>query len=150
MTGRTSLDRAGAWCGLIVGAACAVLTASGCNRGDGIPRYRVSGSVSFDGRAVPAGMVYFNPDTTAGNDGPAGFAPIVAGHYDTAAKGGRPAIAGPHQVVIEGHEPMSAAASGDVQGRPLFGGYRIPLDLPAAASQHDFAVPADAAKVLAQ
>ena len=132
-------------CAPVAALACGALAALGCNGGDGISRYRVSGTVSFDGHPVPAGMIYFNPDAAAGNDGPAGFAEIVAGRYDTAAKGGRHAIAGPHQVVIEGHDPGPAGAAGEVAGRPLFGGHRVSLDLPAAASQHDFDVPASAA-----
>ena len=131
-------------------AICLAIAAIGCNRGDGISRYRVSGSVTFQGRPVPAGMVYFNPDVKAGNDGPPGFAAIVDGRYDTGAKGGRHAIAGPHQVVIEGHEPGASGGQEETSGRPLFGGYSVPLDLPAAASQHDFVVPAEAAKKIAR
>jgi len=107
-------------CAPVAALACGALAALGCNGGDGISRYRVSGTVSFDGHPVP-------------------------GRYDTTAKGGRHAIAGPHQVVIEGHDPGPAGAAGEVAGRPLFGGHRVSLDLPAAASQHDFDVPASAA-----
>lgn len=139
-------EPSGAWRVIVAVAACTMLLASGCGRGDGIPRYRVSGTVSFNGSPVPAGMVYLNPDTTAGNDGPPGFAQIVAGRFDTAAKGGRHAIAGAHEVVIEGYEPPPADSTSEAGGRRLFGNFRVKLDVPKAASEHDFDVPAEAAR----
>lgn len=121
----------------------------GCSQGDGIPRYRVSGTVTFGGNPVPAGMIYFNPDMKKGNNGPPGFAEISAGRFDTASKGSRHVIAGAHEVVIEGHDPGPANGVSEASGRRLFGGYRVPLDLPAAASQHTFEVPAEASRQMA-
>ena len=45
----------------------------------GPPRFRLSGKVTFDGKPVPAGTIYFEPAT-----GPAGSAQIKDGQYDTA------------------------------------------------------------------
>lgn len=128
--------------------ACAALGGlPGCGRSDGFARHRVSGTVTLNGRPVPAGKVYFNPDVAAGNDGPPAYAEIRDGAFDTSAANGRDAISGPHQVVINGYEPATASADSEFGGaKPLFGDYRTTVVLPEAASQQAFDVPAAAAK----
>lgn len=122
----------------------ALVTGSGCGDGGG---YRVAGTVVFQGHPVPAGTIYFHPSKAAGNEGPSGFAQIVDGVFDTASGRGRGAIAGSHDVEISGYVP--ATPSADVPeggGASLFAGFRQVIELPAAASRHDFVVPDDAAK----
>ena len=127
------------WLGIVLAAI-----ATGCNDGSG---YRVSGTVVFQGRPVPAGTIYFHPNKAAGNAGPSGFAQIVDGTFDTAAGRGRGVLAGSHNVEISGYEPATPSAENpEGGGVSLFAGYREVIDLPAAASRHDFVVPADAAK----
>ena len=121
-----------------------VLVGSGCTDGSG---YRVSGSVVFQGRPVPAGTIYFHPNKAAGNEGPSGFAQIVDGMFDTAAARGRGVIAGPHEVEISGYEPATQSAENpEGGGVSLFAGYREVIEFPAAVSRHEFVVPYDAAK----
>jgi len=118
--------------------------ATGCNDGSG---NRVSGTVVFQGRPVPAGTIYFHPNKAAGNEVPSGFAQIVDGTFDTAAGRGRGVMAGSHKVEISGYEPATPSAENpEGGGVSLFAGYREVIDLPAAASRHEFVVPADAAK----
>ena len=50
---------------------------------------RVSGKVTFNGRPVPAGKIYFMPDGEQGNTGSTGYADIKDGEYDTGSSGGR-------------------------------------------------------------
>jgi hypothetical protein len=50
--------------------------------------YRVHGSVSFKGKPVPKGNVFFDPDMSKGTSGKQGFAAIVNGKYDTSASDG--------------------------------------------------------------
>src|SRR5204862_378695 len=71
------------------------LAAVGC----GESRVEVSGEVTFDGKPVPAGRIYFNPDFTKGNDGPQGYADIKDGKFDTRNKG-KGACGGPTIAVI--------------------------------------------------
>lgn len=119
----------------------------GCSPPAKYTRHRVSGTVTFNGRPVPAGKVYFNPDAGAGNDGPSAYAEIVNGAFDTSASNGRNAISGPHLVVINGYEPTPAPADSEFGGgKPLFGEYRTTVELPDAASQQTFNVPVAAAK----
>lgn len=122
----------------------ALIVGSGCNDGTG---NRVSGTVVFQGRPVPAGTIYFHPNKAAGNEGPSGFAQIVDGNFDTAARRGRGVIAGPHKVEISGYEPATQSAENpEGGGASLFAGYREVIEFPAAASRHEFVVPDDAAK----
>lgn len=135
---------------LIAFLACAAISGLlGCGRPDEFTRHRVSGTVTFNGRPVPAGKIYFNPDAGAGNDGPPAYAEIVNGAFDTSASKGRNAISGPHQVVINGYEPASAPADSEFgNAKALFGEYRTSVVLPEAVSQQTFNVPAAASKTI--
>ncbi len=119
--------------GLIMAAG--VLLA-GCG-GSGL--YEVSGRVTYDGRPLPAGVIYFDPDVARHNDGPQGYALVKDGAYSTAAKGGRGVAGGPHVVRIEGFDGRPGAEL--PLGKPLFTDYQERRDLPRARSEQDFAVP---------
>jgi hypothetical protein len=126
-------------------AGLAVFGLAGCGGDDGPPRYDVSGEVTFQGKPVPVGRIAFEPDTSQGNTGPAGFAEIHDGHYDTAETGKGP-VGGPHTVVIDGFDGKPAPENQNVEtGSPLFFGYRVPMDLPKETTTKDFDVPATAA-----
>lgn len=130
------------WLGWLV--IVAMIMSSGCGDGGG---YRVTGTVVFRGQPVPAGTIYFHPNKAAGIEGPSGFAQIVDGAFDTASGRGRGAIAGLHDVEISGYERATQSADNpEGGGASLFAGFRQGIELPAAASRHDFVVPDDAAK----
>lgn len=121
---------------LAVAAATAALT--GCGDG-GPPRYRVSGSATYAGQPIPAGSIVFQPDGAKGNKGPAGFATIKDGKYDT-REGGKGVIGGPHQVRIAGFDGVKKEDMPD--GAPLFPEFNTDLDLPKDKDfQKDFDVP---------
>ena len=128
------LARQALW--LVLAAGIAV-TAPGCGRSERTVHH-VSGTVTFDGQPVPAGFVVFDPDVSAGNDGTQGFAKIEDGRFDT-ARGGRGVTGGAYVVQLRG----SAAAEGS--DTLLAWQYEQTIDLPAADSRHDLAVPASAA-----
>jgi hypothetical protein len=120
--------------------------ALGCG---GDKSYRISGTITFKGQPVPAGMIYFLPDGSKGNTGATGFAKIKDGKYDTAETGGKGVIGGPTIIAIEGIDlssPPAKADSSEVTARVLFPRYETPADLPKASSTKDIEVPADAAK----
>jgi hypothetical protein len=126
-------------CLLMLTAGC--VAALGCtDRPQGVD---VWGEITFDGKPVPVGRIFFNPDFSKGNDGRQGFAAIRDGKFDT-RQGGGPACGGATTVVIEGFD----RGSNDTLGNPLFKDYRVAIDLPREPSQRDFAVPASAAKGL--
>jgi hypothetical protein len=45
--------------------------------------YRVSGNVTYAGKPIPKGLIFFDPQA----EGPQGFANIVDGKYDTTVQG---------------------------------------------------------------
>ena len=117
----------------------AILAHAGC-RAEGPERFQVSGEVTFGGKPVPAGVIRFLPDTRKGNSGPAGYAAIDNGRYNTAGSG-RGTVGGPHQVVIAGFDGQPAGPE-EPQGSALFPEYRSTIDLPQRTTTAEFDLPA--------
>src|SRR5262245_19770637 len=82
--------------------AAALSFSPGC--GGGPKRYHISGKVTHQGRAIPAGEIIFDPDEIKGKDGVQGFALIQDGEYDTSVRGGKGVGAGPYVVKIRGFD----------------------------------------------
>ncbi len=128
-----------------------LLIVLGFTAGCGDSTTRLSGKVTFNGKPVPAGKIYFIPDGAKGNKGATGYANIVDGTYDTSATGGRGSAPGAVVVAIEGNDPTATnkPAKGDTSGettvKSLFPRYETTLDVSGSATK-DFDVPADAAK----
>jgi hypothetical protein len=121
---------------LLLGVGLVVL--AGCDSGP--KRHHVSGQVVYDGKPVPVGEIYFDPDVTKGHDGPQGFARIKDGRYDT-RQGGLPVTAGPHIVRILGFDGHPAPEQ--PLGRRLFEEYKKSTDISAQDNATlDFEVPA--------
>lgn len=116
--------------------ALAVLSA-GCGRGERL--YHISGTVTFAGKPVPKGTIVFEPDTSRGNQGAAGFAQIADGRFDTRVGDGKGTVGGPHLVRILG---LDGVPRGElVNGSPLFPEYHTTADLPMQDTTLDFQVP---------
>jgi len=115
-----------------------VLLLSGCG---GPSSYQVSGTVTFDGKTVPAGEVVFTPDSSKGNRGPAFLAEIVDGKYQSPV--GRGHIGGAYTARVIGFDGKPAEAKGlvDARGAVLFPEYAVTFDLPAATAVQDISVP---------
>jgi len=125
----------------------ALVVLAGCGgRGD-VPRFDLSGTVTYDGKPVPAGFIVFEPETAAGNSGPASQADIRDGKYRTLP--GRGTIGGPHVVRIFGFDGQPYQIDEDIQGqpmvnpmgKPLFETVTMKVDLPKETAVHDFVVP---------
>src|SRR5947207_9499998 len=121
------------WAGL---AVAAVVCAGGCG---GEKTYNLSGTVTFQGKPVPAGQIVFEPDASAGNHGQAAFAKIKDGHYDTRIDGSG-TVGGPHLVLIHGRDGIPRGEL--LNGLPLFRDYNTKVDLPKASGEQNFEVPA--------
>lgn len=114
---------------------CAMLVSLGCGGDSGPERFDVSGKVTLDGGPLSSGQIVFEPDATAGNSGPSGYADIVDGEYDTAnAKG---TVGGAQIVRITGE---SAGANLRIRE------YQTTVDLGSESSTQDFNVPREAAE----
>lgn len=130
----------------VVGLCAASLSGCGGNAG-----YHVSGVVNFNGKPIPAGKIYFTPDTSKKNVGATGFATIKNGSYNTASSDGKPQLGGPMVVRIEGFDPSvkgpqnAGDTSGEVTVKSLFPTYETNAHLPKAGAKQNFDVPADAA-----
>jgi hypothetical protein len=120
---------------------CAALL-GGLSAGCGVEPPRVSGTVTFGGRPVPAGRVYFDPVAATNPGGVQGYGDIKDGAYDTADHGPSP---GGVVVRVNGLGEPSAAYPG---GRPLFVEFTEPFDVPAGPATKDVNVPASAAAKL--
>ena len=127
----------------IVATSIVLLATIGCSSADDGPkRYQVSGDVIYDGKPLPAGKIFFAPDTEAGNSGPGGYADIFDGHYDTNVGSAKGVVPGPHTVRVEGFDGQSSAKNDfHPKGNMLFPVYSDEIDVPEESSQHDFDIP---------
>lgn len=62
--------------------AFAVLVGMGCG-GEGFPRHRVSGTVTYTGKIVERGSITFEPTESVGKIAPTGTAKIENGKFET-------------------------------------------------------------------
>lgn len=119
----------------IFALACTLL--AGCNRGP--TRYEVSGTVTYQNKPLPAGVIFFTPDIRRGNDGPQGYAIIKEGHYATTDPGGKGMLGGAYTVRIEGFDGKPGNEL--PLGKPLFTDYQTDVDFPKGETTQDFDVP---------
>lgn len=103
----------GAWAYPLLAA---VAVACGCGK-PAMPRYSLSGTLSYEGKPVPAGWIIFLPEK-----GPGATAGVEDGRFATRAGWGT--IGGRHRLEIEG-----LAVDGAGNPRPLFR-HACELDLP--------------------
>jgi len=131
-------------CAVLV--AFALLACAGCGGDLG---YDISGKVTFDGKPIPQGKIYFSPDGAKNNKGGTGYADIKDGSYNTASPGGKKHVGGPMQIMIEGSDPsqkIEDPVNGEMTIKSLFPGYQTSADLDKKKSTKDFDVPATAAE----
>jgi hypothetical protein len=112
----------------------------GCDTGE--RRYRLSGSVTFNGQPVPEGYIVFEPDGSQGNQGGPGRAKILDGKYDTGLEGNVGVLGGPHLIRIQGFDKKITGASTQEVALPksLFTDYSVSENLPQQNGSKDFDV----------
>ncbi|MFM7243781.1 MAG: hypothetical protein ACKO40_06335 [Planctomycetaceae bacterium] len=114
--------------------ACAmVMLCCGCGGPAGPARYRVSGTVTCGGVAVPHGEILFSPDGRQGNTGPQGIAIITGGRYNTQGTRAPGAAGGPTVVRV---------AALETPGGGLIAEHEFTIDLPKADSEQMIEIPA--------
>jgi hypothetical protein len=114
------------------------LAAAGCSEDR---TYDVKGTVTIGGAAVPAGVIWFEPDITKGNTtGPQGYAQIKDGKFDTRADG-RGIRPGAYTIRVEAFDGRPANEL--PFGKPLLNPpYETARDFPAEATEITIDVPA--------
>ena len=128
------MPRNRAWVFLFAAGVGLVISGGGCGSGD--KTYDLWGTVTFQGKPVPAGSILFEP--AAGNKGPSGYAKIKDGRYDTRDPDCRGIIGGPHLVQIRG---LDGIRRGELlNGVPIFPEHTLTVDLPKANGTKDFEV----------
>src|SRR5712672_3179672 len=95
--------------------------------------HRVSGAVNYDGKPIPKGLIFFDPQA----EGPQGFANIVSGKYDTAQQG-KGVRGGAYNVRVNGFDGKEANEA--PFGQALFPEYTGTKDLPKEDSTYDLDV----------
>jgi hypothetical protein len=116
-----------------------IIVSSGCGPG-GPKRYEHWGTVTYQDKPIPAGMVYFDPDLAAKNDGPQGFAVITDGKYDTRLRKDSGPSSGKY--IIRVFAADGIAASEAPVGKMIFASeVQIPVDLPAESTEHNIVIP---------
>ena len=118
--------------GLVLGLAAL----AGCSNEEKL--YRVSGTVTHDGKPVATGLIFFDPDGTKGTAGGQGFANILNGKYDTAEEG-KGVRGGSYLVRVNGFDGKEANEA--PFGQALFPEYTTNKDLPTADSELIIDVP---------
>lgn len=115
----------------------AVAVIVGCGPSGPQP-YPVSGTVTYHGEPVRAGLIIFAPDATLGNPGPAIVATIENGQYRTLP--GKGMIGGPHRVTITGFAQDPTEVPEEELGQ-LFPRFETTVDLPREKTTRDFDIP---------
>ena len=119
----------------LVVAATAVL--SGCSAEEAL--YDVSGTVTFEGNAIPKGLIFFDPDTAKGTPGSQGFATIENGRFDTSVAGkGKGIRGGTYLIRISGFDGKEAGEA--PFGQPLFPEHELTRELPAQKQTFEYDV----------
>lgn len=114
-------------------AGAAVL--AGCGGGEKL--YNVSGTITFDGKAIPKGVIHFDPDK--GTPGSQGFANIEDGKFDTAAPGAGKGIRGGAYVIRIGGFDGKVGPEAPF-GQFLFPEHELRKELPAKDQTFDYDV----------
>lgn len=120
-------------------AAAGVLAAAlvaGCGGGETI--HDVSGTITYEGKAVAKGLIFFDP--VKGTPGTQGFANIENGKYDTGAAGQGKGIRGGgwYAIRINGFDGKVAGEA--PFGQPLFPEHEFTHELPAGKQSFDYDV----------
>lgn len=120
----------------------------GCGGGDGSGRIDVSGKATFAGQPIVYGQIDFTPDNAKGHKGPAGYADIVNGTFDTSLATGSGVVPGAHIVRITAYpQPFPDVEVSDETAdtavpEALFIGYTIEQNIESSTLNID--VPAEA------
>lgn len=120
---------------IVVIAVCPVI---GCDRGP--ETYTLSGKATYQGKPIPAGTIYLEPDPAQGGTGPQALAIIENGQYRTVA--GKGVGWGPYLIKVVGYDGKPATQSGEElpDGKPLFIPYETTVNLPRESSTQDIEV----------
>lgn len=114
----------------------------GCSSGPTM--FPLSGTVTFEGNPIPAGMISLEPDPTRGGRGPATVVQIKDGQFATDSGDG--VLGGPYVARVRGYDGKRDPKGELTYGRELFSETAVPIDLPQNRASVEIVVPAPAKK----
>src|SRR5687767_9989295 len=128
---------------IVYAPALLVLVLAGCG-GDGLNRHRIQGAVTFDGKPVEFGAIFFEPTESVGEIAPTVYLPGRNGKYDTGEGG---PIAGTYKVVVGGTDQSKKHVDDDgvTHQAQLFEDYRFEVSIPPPNNVLDVEVPSSQA-----
>lgn len=126
--------------GVVLLLCALAIPSAGCES-NASGRIDVSGQVTYASQPVPKGRIDFIPDATQGGVGPAGYATIVDGRFNTRSAGRGP-VKGPHLVRIAGYSDDAPAIDEITHGKPLFDTYETTYHFDAGRKDLNFEIPA--------
>ena len=117
----------------------AIAALVGCQP-SGPVRIDVAGTVEYQGRPVPRGVIRFDPDAAHGTDGPQGLATITDGKFDTRTPGGHKPGTGWYRLRILAADGVEGPEN--PLGKPLFPGeYEESSEMPATDTELHIKIP---------
>jgi len=105
------------------------------------PMAQISGTVTFQGKPVPAGYISFTPEAGVGS---VRVCQIKDGVYDSSKEGEPGIFPGKNLVRIEGFDGVKVKFWG--QGKQIFNPVDDVVDIPAGTATRDFVIPESAGK----
>jgi hypothetical protein len=131
--------------GAVIGAAIFLL--AGCSGNTNDASYNVSGSITYDGKPIPRGIIRFSPDESKGNKGAVGFCEIKDGKYNTAKGKQTQGIEGGAYIIrvtgYDGEAYKTDEGDNFPKGRKLFEVYMVRKELPSEDTTLDLDITAD-------
>lgn len=119
---------------LAVAVFVAAAVVVGCSSDEKL--YDVSGTVTHQGKGIPKGLIFFDPD----GGGPQGFANIENGKYDTATPGqGKGIRGGKYNIRVNGFDGRQGMEA--PFGEAIFPEHTFTKELPAEKQVFDYDVP---------
>jgi hypothetical protein len=115
---------------LRVGLMLGMILGVGCSSSDAV--YPVTGTITYQGKTIPKGMIYFDPDETKGTKGGQGFATITESKFDT-QDNGRGVRGGTYTIRVLGFD--GKLGNERPMGEAIFAEYTESRQLPASKSE---------------
>jgi hypothetical protein len=98
----------------------------------------VTGTITYDGRPLPAGVVWFDPEPNHPGKPPQGYAYIKDGRFNTAEQG-RGVKAGAYLVRVEGFDGKPGNEL--PMGKPLFTDFQEKREMPKGPVDLEIRIP---------
>jgi len=120
------------------------MAVSGCG-GDGLERYRVTGEVTYKGKPVEAGMIFFEPAESAGAVAPTSYLAIKDGRYDAGSEG---PTKGKYRVTVGGIDRANEKkdSEGMVHTPSLFPDHKFEVEIPPPNNELNIEIPVGKSK----